>query len=219
MFNSIATTNSISLTDQTGLFSTALLPTVEYVSLMQQCKKVALEAHENFQKQTNRSRFHILSPNGIQTLQIPLVHAKKQHQPVTETEISYQSSWQMQHWRSIETAYNRSPFFEFYKDELKDVYFKKEKLLFSYNLNLLRWILKILNINIEISYTDIYERELLSACDFRKLSNSKNNSVVYIEFFNPVRYQQVFDYKFEFTKNLSTLDLIFNCGKRAIDYL
>lgn len=202
---------------QPGLFSTALLPTVEYTSLLLRCDEIVLEQHENFQKQSNRSRFHILSPNGIQTLQIPLVHNETPHTLITAVEISYRSPWQTQHWRSIATAYNRSPFFEFYKDELEELIFMEEKFLFNYNLNLLKWIFKILKSESAISFTIDFEKEI--ANDFRALSNSKNNSIVYGEHFSSKKYNQVFGYKFGFTENLSVIDLIFNCGKNAVDYL
>ncbi|MEO8150759.1 MAG: WbqC family protein [Bacteroidia bacterium] len=187
--------------------------------MLLKCNEVILEQHENFQKQSNRSRFHILSPNGIQSLQIPLVHQKLQNCIITDVKISYRNPWQRLHWRSIQTAYNRSPFFEFYKDEFETIFFKGEKLLFAYNLNLLKWILKILKHSSLISLTNDFEKEIPDTYDFRNLSNSKNTAIAFPDHFSTKKYNQVFAYKFDFVPNLSVIDLIFNCGKNAVDYL
>lgn len=202
-----------------AIFATSLLPTNEYISLLAKSDEVIIEQHENFQKQSNRSRFHILSPNGIQSLQIPIAHQTIQQNLITEVKISYRDNWQRLHWRSIQAAYNRSPFFEFYKDELETIYFKEEKLLFDYNLNLLKWIIKSLKLSAAISLTNDFEKDIINADDFRNMSNSKNSAIVFQEYFSAKKYNQVFAYKFDFVPNLSVIDLIFNCGKNAIDYL
>ncbi len=201
-----------------SVFSTALLPTMEYMTLLLKSEDIKLERYESFQKQNNRSRFHILSPNGLQTLHVPLKYCLG-NTLITEVEIDYKTNWQRLHWRSIEAAYNRSPFFEFYKDAFEVVFFKQEKLLFDYNLNLLKWILKTLKQNPPIHFTDDYNKAVADENDFRVLSNSKNTSVQFPTYFNAEKYNQVFGHKLPFEQNLSCIDLIFNTGNAAIKYL
>ena len=210
--------NILNLPFKKSIFSTALLPTVEYMSLMLNADEIILEQFESFQKQNNRSRFHILSPNGLQTLHIPLKYCKA-NTLITDVEIDYKTNWQRLHWRSIEAAYNRSPFFEFYKDAYEVVFFKQEKFLFKYNLNLLRWLLKTLKQNQEIHFTVDYDKVIDHANDFRGLSNSKNNKIIFRDYYKAEKYQQVFSHKLPFQENLSCIDLLFNTGNAAIEYL
>lgn len=201
-----------------SVFSTALLPTLEYLSLLLKSKEIRFEKFESFQKQNNRSRFHILSPNGLQTLHIPLKYCLG-NTLITQVEIDYKTNWQRLHWRSIEAAYNRSPFFEFYADGFKEVFFNTENSLLEYNLNLLKWILKTLKQTPEFRFTDDYNKVVADENDFRILSNSKNTTVQFQELFNVEKYHQVFGHKLPFEQNLSCIDLIFNTGNAAIKYL
>lgn len=201
------------------IFAISSLPTVEYISMVVKNESIIFEQHEHFIKQNNRSRYHILSANGLQTLHIPVQHNIAPHIKITDVKISHFNNWQRLHWRSIEAAYNRSPFFEFYKDEFKSVFFGDEQLLFNYNLNLMQWVFKALKIAPHISFTSNFETEINSTLNFKNLSNSKNNTVVLPHFFVPKKYQQVFGYKHDYVANLSVIDLIFNCGNNAKNYL
>jgi hypothetical protein len=212
------TSNPLNLSFRKSLFSTALLPSLEYMILMLNTEEIVLEQYESFQKQNNRSRFHILSPNGLQTLHIPLKYCDGKTQ-ITDVEIDYKTNWQLLHWRSIEAAYNRSPFFEFYKDAFEVIFFKQEKFLFQYNLALIKWLFKTLNQNQEINFTNDFDKVLFDANDFRNLSNSKNYKLVFPNYFKAEKYQQVFSHKLPFHENLSCIDLLFNTGNAAIKYL
>jgi hypothetical protein len=75
-----------------------------------------IEMEDNFQKQTNRNRMYIYSPNGIQLLNIPIKHSKEAHQKTKEVKLETAFDWQKQHFKSLEAAYRTSPFFEYYED-------------------------------------------------------------------------------------------------------
>ena len=122
--------------------------------------------------------------------------------------ICYEENWQKKHWKSIQSAYNSSPFFEYYKEELKSVFFLKEKFLIDYNQNLNRKVLEIIGHNPTIHKTNVYVKR--SSLDFRKYNwNKKKYS----------KYCQVFEHKNGFISNLSIIDLIFNLGTETIGYL
>jgi hypothetical protein len=71
-----------------------------------------------------------------------------------------------------------------------------------------------LGINLTYSKTEEYVKETPPALlDFRQLVNGKKDSSQY----EP--YTQVFDEKHGFLNNLSILDLLFNEGRHAVDYL
>lgn len=159
---------------------------------------------------------HILSPNGIQSLIIPVVHAKRTNTAVNEIQIANQLNWQQQHWRSLESAYRRSAFFEFYADDLEPLYTRKFDLLFEFNLNLLRWMMEQFQLSCTLEFAESYMKQPDDGIvDLRHLCDAGN----------PVpddltsTYPQVFSYKGGFTPGLSAFDLIFNMGPACRSYL
>ena len=55
-------------------------PSISHFVAMAQADSITMEMEDNFQKQTNRNRTLIYSPNGIQLLNIPIKHSKENHQ-------------------------------------------------------------------------------------------------------------------------------------------
>lgn len=200
-----------------AIFSTAYLPSIEYISALLKFYNVEIEQWENYQKQTLRNRFHILSANGIQTLCIPIIHEQKLKILTKDLKICYDEPWQRIHWLALQSAYNKSPFFEFYKDDFEKIIFSNRSFLLDLNTELLKLILKILSAETEINNTSTFEKKYPEN-DFRFLSNTKTTLNLKPGTFNP-SYPQVFSYKFGFTPNLSIVDLIFNEGKASVNYL
>lgn len=197
------------------LLSTAYLPSGNYFKKIISEDAILIEAHEHFHKQTIRNRCHILSPNGIQTLVIPVVHANLNRTAIKDVLISNDVPWQRQHWRSLTAAYRRSAFFEFYEDDIKPFYHTPFSSLLEFNTELLSLILGLLHKNIHIAYNE----------EFNPYDNSKNDSREICNIGIPIPgneeipYPQVFQYKNEFTPGLSIIDLIFNTGNAALTYL
>jgi hypothetical protein len=90
---------------------------------------VTFEMEDNFQKQTNRNRMYIYSPNGIQLLNIPIKHSKTAHQKIQDVKLETAFDWQKQHFKSLEAAYRTSPFFEYFEDDLMPIFTKKHTFL------------------------------------------------------------------------------------------
>lgn len=174
------------------------------------------EVCENFPKQTYRNRCYILGANGELCLTIPIEH-KKNNRIIKETKISYDFNWQKQHVKSIESAYRSSPYFEYYEDSLHSLYEKKDCYLLDFTQNTLRWILDKLDLPNEIKLTQSYqnqEMEFRNAFSTKKETDLEKNTIE-----NTSNYFQVFSEKHGFIKNLSILDLLFNCGPNSINYL
>lgn len=198
------------------LFATAYAPPLTYLRGMNQEKEVQMEVHEFFVKQTLRNRTHILSPNGIQALIIPVKHENRTKTPVKDLKISNDSNWQRQHWRSLDAAYRRSAFFEFYADDLAPFYEKEYTYLHDFNTAVLEWLLGVYKINIQITPNNTFEKELpASETDCRTLCDTG------VPVFNHSEksYPQVFSYKESFTPGLSAYDLVFNMGPACNSYL
>ena len=198
---------------------TLLLPTyfpsISHFVAMAQSESISFEIADNFQKQTNRNRTYIYSPNGIQLLNIPVKHSRLGHQKTKDIRIETDFDWQKQHFKSLEAAYRSSPFFEFFEDDFRPFFEKKHSFLMDLNFEALEITSKCLRMKLEYDTTTEYFLEVDPALinDFRFLVNGKKDSSV----FEP--YTQVFDDKHGFLNNLSILDLLFNEGKYALDYL
>jgi hypothetical protein len=182
------------------------LPCIEYVGLLLKHENVYLEAQEHYEKQTYRNRCKILLSNKIETLSVPV----RNHNKCTSGEITidYSLAWQNTHWRSIASAYGKSPFFEYYEDTLKQILYTPHEHLWSLNMDLLRWLLKSLKANTALHSTTTYEKT--AAESLKDLRNSVHPRKISL-FYEQKPYQQVF-LESEFVPNLSVLDALFCLG-------
>lgn len=182
---------------------------------MAQSEQITFEIEDNFQKQTNRNRTYIYSPNGIQLLNIPVKHSKLSHQKTKDIQIENDFDWQKQHFKSLEAAYRSSPFFEYFEDDIRPLFEKKHTFLLDLNFETLDFVTKSMRMKLDYNTTTEYFHEVNTnlVSDFRFLANGKKDTSLF------ETYTQVFDDKYGFINNLSILDLLFNEGKFAIDYL
>jgi hypothetical protein len=189
-------------------------PSISHFTVMAQSESITFEIEDNFQKQTNRNRTYIYSPNGIQLLNIPVKHSKNAHQKTKEIQIENEFDWQKQHFKSLEAAYRSSPFFEFFEDDIRPFFEKKHQFLIDLNFEALDIVSKCLRMKLEYDTTTEYFHEAdTDISDFRALANGKKDNNTF------ETYTQVFDDKHGFINNLSVLDLLFNEGKFAMEYL
>jgi hypothetical protein len=197
------------------LLNPTYFPSISHFAAIFQAEKITFEVEDNFQKQTNRNRTYIYSPNGIQLLNIPIKHSKGAHQKTKEIQIDSDFDWQKQHFKSLETAYRSSPFFEFFEDDIRPVFEKKHKFLLDLNFETLEVVTKCLRIKLDYNSSTEYLQDIDNniITDLRFLADGKKDSSSFEQ------YKQVFDDKHGFINNLSILDLLFNEGKFTVDYL
>ena len=171
---------------------------------------------DNYQKQTYRNRCYICNDRGKHILSIPVKHVggQKGRQKYKEILIENDYDWQRQHWRTLQTAYRTSPFFEFYEDELAPLYETTQKYLLDFNLKTIEVICSCLQINLPTVKTESYETAPKNSLDARFLIKRKQDLTVIFE-----NYTQVFGDRHGFIENISTLDLLFNEGTNALSYL
>jgi len=188
-------------------------PSISQVAAMVQAESVTFEMEDNFQKQTNRNRMYIYSPNGIQLLNIPIKHSETPHQKTKDTRLETAFDWQKQHFKSLEAAYRTSPFFEYYEDAISTIFTKKHTFLMDLNYETIEIVSKCLGVSFGNNKTTEYFHEVTDYTDFRYLANGKKDTTVLES------YTQVFEEKHGFINNLSILDLLFNEGRYAKEYL
>ena len=191
-------------------------PNIVTCAIMAQ-KDVLWEVEDNYQKQTYRNRCYICTDRGRHLMSIPVKHVGGNHgrQKYKDVRLDNDYQWQRQHWRTLETAYRTSPFFEFYEDELHAVFDKSFEFLLDFNLNAIQVINSCLQIDTGMARTASYEITVTDeVTDGRFLVRSKQE-----QSFLQEPYEQVFSDRHGFVKNTSVLDLLFNEGTNALTYL
>ena len=202
--------------NNTAILSTAYLGPIQYFQKLAAYPNVIIEHHEHFVKQTYRSRCDIYSPNGILTLSIPLEKRNKR-QAVNEVKISYEYDWQKLHWRSLESCYRRSPFFEYFEDDLRPFYEeRKETFLIDFNEAIQQEILSLLKLKTEYTFSTEFHKTYEGTDDFRTMISPKESTTSDPAFVSKP-YTQVFETRHGFIPNLSVVDVLFNEGSRAMD--
>jgi hypothetical protein len=181
---------------------------------MVKAEEVRFEMDDNYQKQTYRNRTYIYGANGKLQLSIPIIHSQKDRQKYRDIKICNAENWQDIHWKSLETAYRTSPFFEFYEDELQPLFTEKAIYLLDFNLKCMDAIFDCLQLDLKRSKTESFQKNVEGKLDFRHLANARKEPS-----YNFDPYMQVFNDKHGFIPNLSILDLLFNEGTNALSYL
>ena len=177
---------------------------------------VVWEACDNYQKQTYRNRCYICNDRGRQLLNIPIRHVggSSGRQLFREVQIDNGYNWQRQHWRSLETAYRSAPFFEYYEADLMPLFEQPFDFLLDLNLATIETLCGLLGLDFPQTRTERYEPEPAARRDGRFLVSAKAGPGAPLP-----RYPQVFEDRHGFIPDLSVLDLLFNEGTAAPDYL
>ena len=187
-------------------------PSISHYIALVQAEEITFETEDTYQKQTNRNRMHIYSPNGLQMLNIPLKHSENR-QKFKDVKIEYAFDWQKIHFKSLEAAYRTSPFFEYFEDDFRPIFEKKTTFMLDLNFETFEIVNQALGITLPYKKTTEYFHDAADYNDFRSLVNGKKDTT------QVEPYTQVFNDKHGFINNLSILDLLFNEGRYALDYL
>ena len=202
------------------ILTTAYLAPIQYYTKLLHYKHVVVEHFENYSKQSYRNRCNIYSANGALALYIPVQRTDSAKCLVKDVQISYDTNWQKIHFKAIESAYNSSPFYLYYIDDLLPFFTKEYKFLFDFNAEIQSVILSGIKLKPEMVCTQDYIFEPAEHCDdLREAIHPKQRMNKEDVNFKPLEYPQVFKSKYGFIPNLSIIDLLFNTGPDAKDIL
>lgn len=198
-------------------FPTSFLPPIPWIANSLQHDALTIEVHETYPKQTIRNRCHIANAGGKFNLIVPVVKPNGNHTKTMDIKIDNSQPWQRTHWRSIMAAYNKSPYFIYYRDSFEIVFAKQHEFLIELNHELIEVVFKLLKAKIDINYTSEFPKNSIK--DGRVELFSAKKSDFDLDANNQPRYMQVFEPNLGFLPGLSIVDLLFNMGPETLDYL
>ena len=189
-------------------------PIIQY-AVIYQTEQLHIEAKGNFQKQSYRTRMKIATSTGDLVLIVPILHRKDktERQQYYDVKIENKFHWQRDHWRSLKIAYQTSPYFEYYEDEFEHLYHTTYESLIDFNNACHVVIMECLQLEITPILTEEFFKNP-EQLDYRHLVQAKKEP----DYPLPA-YHQLFNENHGYLPNLTILDLLFNLGPSAQDYL
>ncbi len=203
----------MNLKPHTLLIESQYLPCIQYMVYLCSFKKVVIPKDDFYIKQTYRNRCRINGANNIENLIIPIKKTSGTKPLTCQVEIDYEQKWLKNHARAIQSAYGKAPFFEYYGDEILDIFYKKPSNLHDLNRKLLTKCLEILEIDLKIEYSGTID-EMQKKEVYNAINHINPKTVIQQDsLFRSANYFQVFGSNF--ADNLSIIDLIFCEGPQA----
>lgn len=200
------------------ILTTAYLPPVDWFRAAARSGRLIIEQHENFQKQSWRSRCLILTSQGTEALLVPVQRDGDKKIPIRDARIDYSEPWILKHRRALEAAYNSSAFFEYYKDDIFSILDRRYEFLFDLNLDLISLLLRMTGIRAEIEFTQEYVDEYPEG-DLRKIIQPKYRGEALWDAKKEKTWFQVFPSGRDFVPGLSVIDLLCAEGPNSTEFL
>lgn len=178
---------------------------------------MTVDVGEHYVKRSYRNKCSILSANGVMALTVPLSRSSSDdadltHAAMMDLKVSYDDNWRHVHWQSLVSAYNMSPFFEYYEDDIKPLFERKFDYLVDLNAEAMDIVNRLLMMDdVTINVSETYIPAQTVELDLRDKITPKTH----LNDFNQKEYYQVFSEKYGFQPNLSILDLLFNLGPES----
>jgi hypothetical protein len=189
-------------------------PSVTLVKKSIELININFDEYEPWRKMSFRNRCVVVGSHGPINLSIPVLEGREQKKLFKEVAIDNRKPWQSQHWKTITSCYNRSPWFSFFEPELNGLFRQPVELLHEWNRTCFEWVVRKLGLPIHVDYSQyvLGAEPDPEVVDWRNKLTPKS---IQTDFPNPVRYHQVFEDRIGFIPHMSILDLLFCEGKNA----
>lgn len=197
------------------ILPSAYLAPVQYYARLYAADGAVEDRGERYVKQTYRNRCYIATPQGPQALIIPVERDGASHSPMRDVRLSDHGEWRRLHRTALVTAYESTPYFEYYADDILPLYERDFHYLVDFNDAFRNVVLNLLELERPIT---VSEEPHLAAqpgdFDQRPLSSPKPTAGKDPQF-RAVPYYQVFADRAGFLPNLSIADLLFHMGPES----
>jgi hypothetical protein len=207
---------AVDTTKSTLLIESQYFPNLSYYKTLINLDILLIERYEHYQKLSFRNRCYIAGPNGRILLSVPLARGKNQRTVMKDVRISNEEKWQGQHWKTLVSAYRRSPWFEYHEESLGKLYEQPAEFLLDWNMACFEWANNVIGLNHPVAFTDVYNKDPETGITDLRDTMSPSETISAGD--GPV-YTQVFQERVGFMPNLSILDLIFCEGRRSLELL
>lgn len=176
----------------------SLFPSISWMLAYASNPEILIAVGGYFQKQSHQNRYTISGANGLHNLVIPVKHTGAK-QLFSEVQISRDENWARYHMKALKSAYANSPFYEFYDYKIEEILMGPYPLL----------------CDLVLAST----QSLIAAFQLPVAKVDQNAVGVFDHDLSLTPYPQVFDDRHGFRPKVSSLDLLFNLGPEAGDYL
>jgi hypothetical protein len=190
-------------------FPTAFFPSISYLRALCAASDSAIEHHENWIKQSIRNRCEVAGNEGIYPLIVPVLHSN-QKQKVSDIRVDDAQKWRQKHWKSLQTMYGKSPYWEYYDLEIKQLLFFPSEFLTEINEQILSFFITQWDLPLRINKTSEFTPYQQNDARLHSWLERKETMKA---------YQQVFHAPSNFASNLSALDLLLCMGPMGRTYL
>jgi hypothetical protein len=222
-----------------SIVQSCYVPWKGFFDLIGQCDEYVILDSVQYVKRHWHNRNRIKTANGVEWLTIPVSSKGRFEQPIDE--VTIEKPWAEKHWRALELAYKRAPFFEQYAPAVKRWYelADKKALLTDVNAIFLKGICETLGLKTRITRDSAYPTQgvkterllgiVRAAGADRYLSGPSARAYfdeaafkaagVTPEWMNYDGYPEYKQLHGGFEHAVSVLDLLFNTGPDALRYL
>ena len=175
------------------------------------------------------------SPNGSFFISVPVLDKSFLNKKIYEIKINNNIDWRRKHLKSIKLNYSSTDYFSKYFVYFEEIYSKNWLYLSDLNFEILKLLLRLLDINIKIlklSELNIHGKKsdlILNLCknlgakkfifgnqgiNYANINSFRQNNIdlIFQDYKHPV-YKQIYG---SFISNLSVIDLLFNWGKKSL---
>lgn len=220
-----------------GIHQLHYLPWLRYLEKIHRADSFIVLDDIQYSKNGWQNRNKIKSASGPTVLSVPILN--RHQQSLDEVCIPSDSRWSRKHWKSIEQAYGRAPYFDEYAPFLQDTYSREWGTLNALNRHMLEFYVDALGISTTIAYSselavpgmaterlinlikavggDTYYSgayALEAYLDASLLEKSGINLM--LQNWHSTVYSQLHG---EFVPDLSIIDLLMNCGAESLSVL
>lgn len=195
------------------LIESQYFPCITVSKILSKETHIGVLLYEPFRKMSFQNRCIIPTANGLVGLSVPVVGGRDNKLPMDKVRIDYTQRWQSIHWRTITSAYNRSPFFEFYAHSLEPLFQSQCEFLHEWNGMVFNWLITHLHFS-------LFVENITQATEGPRLEQPLPSNYQKPPYVSGLpEYQQVFQDRIGFMPNVSSMDLLFCAGPRAAELL